>query len=158
MIGVLACAAPRPGDSHRGGQEEERGTRTHANQQASRRSRRGLGSGGLSGGARGWLLGLRGRGCDGEGIDGGGQVNEGPDGAPLEIKERLLGVALQERLIRRWQSVAFVRPPLTIRQVTNKEGIIQVRYPGLGIAMGVIDRGEPESLSIFLCMGVRGRG
>ena len=126
-MGVLARAAPRPGDSHRGGQEEERGARTHANQQASRRSRRGLGSGGLSGGTRCWLLGLRGRGGDGEGIDGCGHVDEGPDGAPLEIKERLLGVAFQERLIRRRNSVALVSHPPTIRPVTGREGMIQAR-------------------------------
>ncbi len=113
LVGVLACSAPCPGDSHRGGQEEERGARAHGDDEAVRRSRRGLGSGGLSGGTRGWLLGLRRCGCDGEGVDRCGQVNEGSDSAPLEIKERLLGVALQERLM---------------------------------------------SLSIFLCMGVRGRG
>ena len=146
-MGVLACAAPRPGDSHRGGQEEQHGTRTEGDQQASRRSRRGLGSGGLSGGARGWLLGLRGRGCDGEGVDGCGHVDEGSDGAPLEIKERLLNVAFQERLIRRWQSVALVRPPLTIRPVTNRERSIQVRQPGLGIAVGVIN--EPVNFSVY---------
>ena len=126
-MGVLARAAPRPGDSHRHGQEEQHGTRTHGNDEATRRSRRGLGSGGLSGGARGWLLGLRGRGCDGEGVDGGGHVDEGSDGAPLEIKERLLNVAFQERLIRRRHSVALVRPPLTIRPVTGREGMIQAR-------------------------------
>ena len=82
-----------------------------------------------------------------KGLMGAGMSMKGPT-VPARIKERLLGVAFQERLIRRRQSVALVRPPPTIRPVTNRERSIQVRQPGLGIAVGVINGGE---LYLELC-------
>ena len=144
LVGVLACAAPRPGDSHRGGQEEECGARAHGDDQAARRSRRGLGSGGLSGGTRGWLLGLRGRGCDGEGVDGGGQVNEGPDRSFVQGEKCLFDIAFEEGLVAGGDGRTFFGSPVTVGQVAHGQHVIQVLVRGIGIAVGVVDRREPD--------------
>ena len=143
LVGVLACSAPRPGDSHRGGQEEERGTRTHGDDEAARRSRRGLGSG-VRAGARGWLLGLRGRGCDGEGIDRCGHVDERPDRSLIQGEKRLFDIAFEEGLIAGGDGRTFFGSPVTVGQVAHGQHVIQVLVRGVGVAVGVVDRREPD--------------
>ena len=144
LVGVLACSAPCPGDSHRRGQEEECGARAHGDDEASRRGRRGLGSGGLSGGARGGLVGLRGRGGDGERVDGCGHVDEGSDRSFVQGEKCLFDIAFEEGLVAGGDGRTFFGSPVTVGQVAHGQHVIQVLVSGVGVAVGVVDRREPD--------------
>ena len=118
-------------------------------QQASRRSRRGLGSGGLSGGTRGWLLGLRGRGCDGEGVDGCGQVNERADRCVFVVEQGLFDLAFEQGLVGGRDRRPFFGFPLAVRQmgwsirITGNQ-IVQMLEGGVGVTTCVVNRKETD--------------